>query len=237
MAVSEHSLRVPASCRPGDHHKTKRGTTEIVEEYVEGIFRLQEAIGQVTTGELADYMQVSAGSATSMVKKLHQMGLAKYEPYKSVSLTKKGERLAKQLSRTHRILKKFLVDSVGLPWNDVHELACKLEHYIDSDVIEIMYAKLGRPERCPHGTPINLDAPDNSFRLAEAEVGVPHRIVKITNERHEFLKFLEDLSMLPGSKIKILELSPIDSLMRIEVAGKPFTVGPEVGRHVWVELA
>jgi DtxR family Mn-dependent transcriptional regulator len=237
MAVSEHSLRVPASCRPGDHHKTKRGTTEIVEEYVEGIFRLHEAMGKVTTGELADYMQVSAGSATSMVKKLSQMGLAKYTPYKSVTLTPEGERLAKQLSRTHRILKRFLVDAVGLPWNDVHELACKLEHYISGDVIDMMYEKLGRPSRCPHGTLIDLDAPDHSQRLADAKLGQEVRVSKITNERFEFLKFLEDSGLLPDARVTVIDAAPGDDLMHINVNGKPMSVGREVGRHVWVEPA
>lgn len=202
---------------------------------MEGIFRLEEALGRVTTGELAEYMQVSAGSATSMVKKLGQMGLAKYTPYKSVTLTPKGRKLAKQLSRTHRILKRFLVDAVGLPWNDVHELACKLEHYMSGEVIEKMYEKLGRPERCPHGTPIDPDAPDDSFRLAQAETNRKLRVVKITNERHEFLKFLETIGLLPGKTFKLIDTTQIDSLCKLEINGKSVTVGPEVGRHVWVE--
>ena len=135
MATKEFSLRVPASCRPGDEHKTQRAFSESVEEYVEGIYKLQRDAGRVTTGDLATYMMVSAGSATTMVKKMAEFGLVQHEPYQGILLTELGHKVAKQLLRAHRILEVFLVDNVGVPWNDVHELACKLEHYISDDII------------------------------------------------------------------------------------------------------
>ncbi len=228
------SLRVPASCRPGDMHKTERAYTEIVEEYVEGVYRLKEALGTVSTGDLAEYMCVSAGSVTSMLKKLKQQGLVEYEKYKGVTLTPMGEKLAKQLSRAHRILKRFLVDIVGLPWNDVHELACKLEHYISPDVIEQMYERLGRPEKCPHGTPIDTDVDDKSFRLMEANVGDCLKVVKVTNERYEFLRFLEEIGLLPEVEFEAVGATEFDGLIHLKIGGKPITVGREVSRHVWV---
>lgn len=237
MAVREFSLHVPPSCRPGEQDRTRRENSEIVEEYVEGIYRLQEALGRVTTGELAHYMCVSAGSATAMVKKLDQMGLARYTPYKSAELTEKGLVLAKQLTRTHRVLKRFLVDFVGLPWNDVHELACKLEHYMSQDVIDLMYERLGKPETCPHGNPIDPDRQDGSIRLADANVGDDLEVVKITNESYDFLAFLEHIGLIPGAKFKATGATKIDGLIHIEVGNMPYTVGKEVGRHVWVRKA
>jgi DtxR family Mn-dependent transcriptional regulator len=234
MASNEFSLRVPPSCRPGDTNKTKRDVTEIVEEYVEGIYRLREDTGRVTPGDLAQYMTVAPGSATSMVKKLAALGLAAHTPYKSVELTESGEKLAMQLTRTHRILKRFLVDMLGLPWNDVHELACKLEHYMSGDVIEQMYAKLGRPATCPHGNPIDPSVQDGSFRLAEVQVGQCLVIVKVTNESFEFLRFLEDTGLVPGAKVEVLGTTAFDGLIHLRVGGKPLTVGREVSRHLWV---
>ncbi len=235
MAEGDLSLQVPASCRPGESGKTKRDFTEIVEEYVEGIYRLREGLGRATTGELADYMCVSPGSATSMVRKLDHLGLVKYTPYKSVELTADGEKLAKVLTRTHRVLKRFLVDMVGLPWNDVHELACKLEHYMSADVIDRMYERLDRPKTCPHGNPINPDEEDGSVRLADTAVGDKLRMVKVTNERYEFLKFLEEVGLLPGKEFEFVGATEIDGLLHLGVGGKRVTVGREVARHVGVQ--
>lgn len=234
MARADLSLRVPPSCRPGDHNKTSRAFPETVEEYVEGIFKLHEAFGRATMGELADYMQVSAGSATSMVKKLASLGLASYTPYKSVELTPDGIKLAKVLTRTHRVLKSFLVEMVGLPWNDVHELACKLEHYISVDVIEQMYERLGRPKTCPHGNPMDPDVHDGSIQLANAKVGDTLRVVKLTNESHDFLRFIEEIGLLPGTEFKAVGSTEFDGLVHLEIRGTPRTVGREVSRHVWV---
>jgi DtxR family Mn-dependent transcriptional regulator len=237
MSVGELSLRVPASCRPGDQHKTQRELTEIVEEYVEGVFRLREAMGKVTTGELAEYMQVSAGSATSMVKKLCAMGLASRKKYRAIELTAAGEALAKQLSRSHRILKRFLVDALGLPWNDVHELACKLEHYVSVDVIERMYDRIGRPARCPHGTPIDLDVHDECVRLSDVDAGAKCTVLKITNERFEFLAYLEEIGLLPDVEFLVESISPVDELLRLRIGAKEVTVGREVTLHIWVQIA
>src|ERR1700678_1329350 len=187
MPVKEFSLRVPASCRPGDEHKTHRAFSESVEEYVEGIFRLQNEVDRVSTGEIAVCMCVSAGSATSMVKKLADLGLVEHVPYQGIRLTEFGEKVAKQLTRAHRILERFLVDNLELPWDDVHELACKLEHFISEDIIDKIDQKLGRPLTCPHGNPIDADAPDPSIRLQDAGVG-RLRVSRISDERVEFLR-------------------------------------------------
>jgi DtxR family Mn-dependent transcriptional regulator len=237
MAVREFSLRVPPSCRPGEAERTKRDISEIVEEYVEGIYRLQEDARRVTPGELAQYMCVSPGSASSMVKKLAQLGLAVHTPYKSIELTPEGLKLAKQLTRTHRILKRFLVDIVGLPWNDVHELACKLEHFMSADVIDRMFDKLGQPETCPHGNPIDPETEDDSVRLAEAQPGLKLEVVKVTNEAFEFLKFLEDIKLVPGTRFEVAGSTEFDGLIHLRIGEMPITVGREVSRHVWVRAA
>lgn len=229
------TLRVPASCRPGQEHQAKRAFSESVEEYVEGIYRLQKEVDRVSTGEIATYMMVSAGSATSMIKKMAEMALVEHTPYQGIRLTDFGTKVAKQLTRRHRILERFLVDTVGLPWNDVHELACKLEHYIAEDIINIIDAKLGHPKTCPHGNPVDDDTDDKSFRLEAAEKGAQLRVVKISDERVEFLKHLEAIGLLPGVEFDAVGSTSIDSLVYLKVNEKTVTVGPEVAHHVWVE--
>ena len=240
MPPSNHakpiSLRVPASCRPGDEHKTQRAFSESVEEYVEGIFRLQKEVERVSTGELATYMCVSAGSATTMVKKMADLGLVLHEPYQGIRLTGFGEKVAKQLTRAHRILERFLVDELELPWNDVHELACKLEHYISEDIIDRIDRKLGHPKVCPHGNLVDPDAEDFSIRLQDAPVG-PLRVARISDERVAFLQYLEDLGLKPGTEFEAVGSTAIDSLIHLRVGETPVTVGMEVARHLWVTPA
>ena len=237
MASKEFSLRVPASCRPGDQHRTQRAFSESVEEYLEGIFRLQKEVGTVSTGELATYMYVSAGSVTTMIKKMADLGLVLHEPYQGIQLTESGERLAKQLTRAHRILECFLVQTLELPWNDVHELACKLEHYIGEDIIAQIDRKLGHPKTCPHGNPVDPDVDDHSFRLEEAKQGAKLVVVKVTDERVEFLAHLEEVGLLPGVPFTAVGSTPVDNLIHLEIDGKSHTVGRVVARHLWVKPA
>jgi DtxR family transcriptional regulator, Mn-dependent transcriptional regulator len=233
MPAKSFTLRVPASCRPGDEHKTQRAFSESVEEYVEGIFRLQREVDRVSTGEVATYMCVSPGSASTMLKKLAELGLAEHEPYQGIRLTAFGEKVAKQLTRAHRILERFLVDHLELPWDDVHELACKLEHYISEDIIDRIDEKLGHPRTCPHGNPVDADAPDPSVRLQDAASG-SLKVYRISDERVEFLRHLEELGLTPGQAFEALGSSKIDSLIHLEIDGRPVTVGQEVARHLWV---
>lgn len=233
MSSREISLRVPASCRPGDQHQRERAFSESVEEYVEGIYRLQKEVDRVSTGEVATYMMVSAGSATSMVKKLAEMKLVEHLPYQGIRLTEFGGKVAKQLTRSHRILERFLVDVLELPWNDVHELACKLEHYISEDIIDRIDTKLGHPTTCPHGNPVDADAPDPSMRLQDAKAG-RLRVYRISDERVEFLQHLESLGLLPGREFEAVGSSQIDSLIHLKIEDREATVGKEVARHLWV---
>jgi len=227
------TLRVPASCRPGQQDRTKRLFSESVEEYVDCIYRLQMESETVSTGDIATYMFVSAGSATTMVKKLHELGLVHHVPYQGIRLTDLGMKLAKQLTRAHRVLKKFLVDELGMPWNDVHELACKLEHYVGDDLIARMHSKMGEPKFCPHGSPIDPDTADPSIRLQNAEPG-KLRVTRITDERVEFLQHLENLGLLPGTTFEAVGSTKIDNLIHLQIDGRTHTVGAEVGRHLWV---
>jgi len=237
MVKTEMSLRVPAGCRPGSERKGQSGYTDSVEEYIEGIFRLQAEVDLVSTGEVAAYMSVSAGSATTMIKKLADLGLAYHEPYQGIRLSPSGERIAKRLIRAHRIIEAFLVKTLNLEWHEVHDVACKLEHYVSDAVVDRMYEASGRPKICPHGSPIDIEAAGDGFRLKDAEPGDTVVVNRVTDERTEFLSYLSSIGLNLKAKVKVDSVSPIDSLINLEVDGKKVAVGLEVSRHVWVTLA
>jgi len=237
MPAKEIHLRVPATCRPKgarDHEKTQ--LTESIEEYVEGIWRLEREVQTVGTGEIAQYMNVAPASVTTMLKRLVELGLVEHVPYQGVRCTEKGEALAVDLLRKHRLTERLLVDFLGLPWDGVHDLACKLEHYISMDVANRIAQALGDPKTCPHGNPVDATYEDGSIRLSDAPIGEPLVIVKVTDEREEFLAYLYDVGLLPEVNVEILERTPFGDVLtlNIERRDKPIAVGQEVSTAIWV---
>jgi DtxR family transcriptional regulator, Mn-dependent transcriptional regulator len=138
--------------------------TEAIEDYAKAIYALERGSGgPVTTNELAARLGVTAGSASAMVKKLAERGLAEHVPYHGVQLTPDGRRLALEVLRHHRLLELFLAEQLGVPWDRVHAEAEALEHVISEDLESRIAAKLGNPTHDPHGQPIpaaDLSLPD-----------------------------------------------------------------------------
>lgn len=237
MATKEFNIRVPATCRPrGAKDSEKSELTESIEEYVEGIWRLEREVQTVGTGEVAQYMNVSPASATTMLKRLAAIGLVEHLPYQGVKCTPKGDILAINLLRKHRLLERLLVDFLELPWDGVHDLACKLEHYISMDVADRISKALGDPTTCPHGNPVDATLEDGSIKLAEAAANVPLVIVKVTDEREEFLTYIYEIGLTPGADILIEEKTPFGDVLSLRVAGldRPIAVGKEVSTAIFV---
>ena len=128
----------------------------------------------------------------------------------------------------------YLSKTLDLPWTEVHELACKLEHYVTDDLVAHIEEKMGMPATCPHGSPIDPDAVELSFRLQGAMSGSRLRMVKVTDERTEFLQHLDVIGLVPGAEFDVESDSPIDSLLHLRIGDQAVTVGSEVCRHVWV---
>src|ERR687885_932799 len=126
-----------------------------VEDYAKAIYALeQRGAGAVSTNALADRLGVTAASASGMVRRLDEMGLVTHVPYRGVRLTPEGEALALEVLRHHRLLELYLSESLGVPWDRVHEEAEVLEHVLSEDLEELIAAKLGDPTHDPHGDPI-----------------------------------------------------------------------------------
>ncbi len=211
-----------------------------LEDYVKGIFVLQgeSETGLVATSALAKRLSVSAASVTSMLKKLKQMKLVQYTPYKGARLTQGGEKIALEILRHHRLLELYLAEVVGMPWDQVHNEAEILEHALSEELEAILFEKLGRPKADPHGDPIpaddgTLEAPA-STALAEVEAGTTRMIIRVRNDDPEVLRYLGGLGLIPGVKLEILEKLPFNGPVKIRVGDDEHSLGRELSQEIFV---
>src|SRR5436189_3003103 len=148
--------------------ETEALRSSAVEDYTKAIYALQiraDSEAAVSTNALAGRLGVTAASASGMVKRLCELGLVVHQPYHGVVLTDSGRRIALEVIRHHRLLELYLVESLGVPWDRVHEEAEVLEHVLSEELEDLIAAKLGNPTRDPHGDPI----PTRDGRIVEAE--------------------------------------------------------------------
>ena len=125
-----------------------------IEDYLKNIFKLQQEASPVGTSAIADCMAISAASVTSMIKKLDHLGLLIYRPYKGVVLSKKGEKVALEIIRHHRLLELYLNQKMGIDWDKVDAEAEELEHVLSDELESVLDRVLGYPTLDPHGDPI-----------------------------------------------------------------------------------
>ncbi len=140
--------------------------SEAIEDYAKAIYALsQDRPGPVLNGEVAERLGVAPATATSMLKKLDGLGLVDYLPYRGVTLTPAGEKVALEVIRHHRLIEAYLSEALGMPDDMVHAEAEVLEHHISEELEALIAAKLGEPSHDPHGTPI--PGPDLSLPVEE----------------------------------------------------------------------
>ena len=143
-----------------------------VEDYSKAIYALEQRVAEpVTTNALAERLGVTPASASGMVKRLGELGLVTHVPYRGVSLTDAGRRVALEVIRHHRLLELYLVEDLGVPWDRVHDEAEVLEHVLSEELEELIAAKLGNPTHDPHGDPIPTARSDDRG-AADREPGV-----------------------------------------------------------------
>jgi DtxR family Mn-dependent transcriptional regulator len=146
--------------------------SQAIEDYAKAVYVLGvDRDGLVPSGEVATRLGVTPATATAMLQKLAELGLADYTPYRGVALTDAGERVALEVIRHHRLIEAFLAEALGMPSDRVHAEAEVLEHYISEDLEALIAAKLGEPSHDPHGTPI--PGPDLAPPAAEAPLLPP----------------------------------------------------------------
>jgi DtxR family Mn-dependent transcriptional regulator len=197
--------------------------THAMEDYLKAVYRLQESAEQVTTQRLAEELGITPASVTNMVKRLHELRLLAHEPYKGVTLTESGRKIALEVIRHHRLLELYLAQTLGMPWDEVHAEAERLEHHLSEGMEARMDSVLGFPTRDPHGDPIpsaELDvAPETSVSLAALEVGQRATVVRVSDRDPAQLRYLGALGLVPGRIVTVLERHPFDGPLLIEVEG------------------
>lgn len=176
-----------------------------IENYVKAIFTLSAADGKAAaTGAIADALEVSPGSVTSMLKSLAEAGLVEYVPYEGAKLTAQGRTLALRVVRRHRLIELFLVQTLGFSWDEVHDEAEHLEHAVSDTLIDRMDAFLGHPASDPHGDPIpkadgTIDLRDGR-QLCDVAAGSRFRLVRVRDQSADFLRYLSDSGLHVGSR-------------------------------------
>jgi DtxR family Mn-dependent transcriptional regulator len=202
------------------------GLTTAAEDFLKTALELEQSEGRATTNDLAERLGVSAPTVTVMAKKLDEQQLVARAPYRGVTLTDRGRLVALEVLRHHRLLERYLVETLGMPLDEVHAEAERLEHVLSEALEERIDEALGFPTHDPHGDPI----PDRDLNLADTtqpslaslEVGDRAVITRVPDRDGELLRYLTELGLVPGTEIEVVLQAPF---------GGPVTVRSARGEH------
>lgn len=188
--------------------------SDVMEDYLKTIYVLQQETGErVATSAIAERMDVTSPTVTSMIDKLEERGLLEREKYRGVELTPEGETVAIEVLRHHRLIEAYLASELDYDWTDVHDEADRLEHYISERFEERIAKLLGDPRVDPHGDPIpaaDLSPPpdDPGHRLIDCEVDDHVIIQRVRHRTDEELRYLSQSGVTPGGELEVIEIAP-----------------------------
>src|SRR5437868_2139676 len=216
-----------------------------VENYLKAIHHGQSALprGQrlLPMGHVAAALSVTPGTATTMVKALAESGLVEYEPYTGVRLTKAGDKLAALVLRRHRLVELFLVQVMGMAWDEVHHEAEQLEHVVSDRPIDRIDEMLGRPTHDPHGDPI--PSPDGTVAaraldsLLTCPLATPLKVTRIADQDPAFLRFIENNDLKPGQPVEVeTRDAAADSVLLRGKDRRAITIGARAASKLLVEI-
>ncbi len=214
---------------------------ETVRHYVETVYYIRFEEGRVRPGRLAEWLGVSRPTVTVTLQRLARDGWVALEPDRSVSLTSKGETLAKATVRVHRLLERWLTDVLGLDWATADQEAQILAPGVSERVADRLDETLGRPTTCPHGNVIPGREPPYGelVALADLEPGVPARVRRISevaeHDAPQLLRQLDAYGLVPGTRISVGDVDPSVQAIPVRVRGTARPIGSGVARLIWVE--
>ncbi len=230
--------------------KTQEPLSATVEEYLETIYNLNME-GEVVIGaRLAEKFGVAPPSVTEMLKRLVRDGYVEMDQKRQVTLTEMGYRSAEAVLRRHRLTERFLVDMLGMQWHQVHEEACRLEHFISGAVEARVISSLNSPTTCPHGNPIPGQVPSarnylkdqHALRLSSAQIGEMVTILcisEVVEDEEALILYLHEKSLMPGTQLIVLTQASVHEdrdgeHFTVEAAGQPVSISKAVAAKIWV---
>jgi DtxR family Mn-dependent transcriptional regulator len=210
--------------------------SEEAEEYIEAIFKIQKRDGMAKTKELSQAMHIVPGSITNTIEHLESHGLVTHLPYRGVKLTRKGEKIAVDIIRKHRLAECLLTDVLKAEWSTVHEDACRLEHALTKNIAALLEERLGYPKVCPHGNPIPTEngkiEEQECLALIDADVGEKYVVDRIVDEERANLQVLSEKGIKPSVRIQVAKLTA--NRFSLFVEGKNQELDRELAANVLI---
>lgn len=216
--------------------------TRSEEDHIKAIYALLQGGESAFTKDIAGRLGTKASSVTDMLKKLSGKNLLKHEPYYGVKLTARGQAIALQLVRRHRLWETFLVERLGFGWDEVHDVAEQMEHVANDKLIDKLDGYLGHPHFDPHGDPI----PDKhgkfrqrkTKRLDVCKAGDNVRIAAVSETTDGLLRLLDSKGLRIGTALSVQEVHAFDGSLDVKPkSGSAFSLSKDVSHHLQVEPA
>ena len=209
-----------------------------VEDYLKAIYEIGRGSVSVATNDIAQRLNLTPASVSGMVRRLADQGLVAYERYKGVTLTESGRRAALRTLRRHRVIEAYLSGALNYPWDRVHAEAERLEHAASDELVDRMAAAIGEPRVDPHGAPIpsreGLMDETEYFSLAELGAGYGARVVRVSDDDPEMLRYLGELAIVPGAELVVISKAPYDGPIALRISGELLSIGPALAAQVLV---
>ena len=213
-----------------------------MEDYLKAIYELQQETGErVRTKDIAEYLDVTPPTVTSMVEKLAERGLLDREKYKGVELTEEGETVALEVLRHHRLLESYLSEHLDYDWSEVHDEADVLEHHISEEFERRLAEALDDPDVDPHGDPIpgaDLAPPEvsDTRALDELEPGEVATVERVRDRDEAELSYLAEAGIEPGVALEVVDVAPF-GMVTVVVDGGEQSLPESVARSIRVSDA
>jgi len=208
--------------------------SESLENYLKVIYKLESEHGEASTSEIAAELDISSASVTGMLKRLSTMKLVNYSSYKGVTLTDEGRKIALEVLRHHRLIETYLRESLGFKLAQLHDEACTLEHYVSDQFIDKLTEILGDPQYDPYGHPIPTKEGELPHRdetsLIDLEPIIKGQISSIDSRDNELVGYLDQLGLIPGATITLLEKAPYYGPIKLLLNDVEISIGYEVAK-------
>ena len=194
--------------------------SQVIEEYLLLLYKLDRSGEKAKAVTLAERLETSAPTVHATIARMQRDGLVDVKKSKELNLTKEGQKVAENIAYRHNLSEYFLCNTLGIPWYEVHQHAHRLEHAMTPEVVQRLAEFLGKPEFCPHGTPMpGTTLPENTITLMETEPGMIIEIAMIgesLEDSVDLMKILQEHSIMPGNRHKVIEKTDVMRSISLE---------------------